>query len=444
MSIFKAYDIRGIYNKGLTDLVARRIGYFFSRVIPSKNVVVGHDMRDSSKSLKRNLIEGLTLSGVNVTEIGLISTPMINFAVANYGFDAGITITASHNPAQYNGFKVCRKNAVPVGYETGLAELEKLVNDDTNLVKPDAKTRSIERMEIMSDYIEHVMKFSENISREFHIAIDTGNGMAGLTLPIILDRLKIRTERLFFELDGTFPNHEANPLKEENIADLKRTVIDSGADFGIAFDGDADRIMFVDETGKPVAADIVTAMLAEYFLSRYPGSGIVYDVRSSRIVKETVEQSGGIPMVSKVGHAYMKKVLRDEDGVFGGELSGHYYYRDNFYTDSGVITLLLVLNVLSERGGKFSEHIGRFLKYNRSGELNFKIEDKDAMIEKISRAFPEGKQSLLDGLTVEFDKWWFNLRKSNTEPLLRLNVETLTGEMMNEKLARLTGLLEEK
>ena len=434
--VFKAYDIRGIYGKDLTVDLAEKIGYFIPQVIQGKKIAVGHDMRDSSPVLKEHLIKGLLKAGCEVYDVGLISTPMINFVTAKYNLDGGIQITASHNPKEYNGFKVAGKNALPVGYDTGLNQVEKLCNEGTIEEKEDGK---VIKMDILDEYIDFVVSFLKT-DKKFKIAIDAANGMAGYTVPKIFKKIGMEYDGLYMELDGNFPNHEANPLKEENLKDIKDKVKNGNYDFGIAFDGDADRIMFIDEKGENIPADLITAMIGEWFVQQ-GYDGVVYDVRSTKMIKEAVERSGGHAYLCRVGHAYFKKMLREKDAFYGGELAGHFYFKENYYTDSGVIMLMKMMNFLSEKNAPLSELIKPYKKYFQSGEINSEVADKDAKIEEVAKIYNDGKQLRIDGLSVYYDDWWFNLRKSNTEPLLRLCLEANTKELMEEKVKELLKII---
>ncbi|MFC1668073.1 phosphomannomutase/phosphoglucomutase [Chlamydiota bacterium] len=431
--IFKAYDIRGLYPDEINETLTYKIGRAFAKFIGAgKTVVLGRDMRPSSEILFKLLVEGLTDGGLTVINIGLISTPMFNFATAYYGYDGGLIITASHNPKEYNGIKMCLKNAIPINYDTGIQEIEAFVDTDDITVKT-AQKGSCFSKDILDDYTAHVLTFKNHI-KNFKIVIDAGNGMAGATIPSVFKFIGCDIIPLYFELDGTFPNHDANPLKSENMIELQQTVLQHKADLGAAFDGDADRVMFVDNQGNLVSSDIITALIAEAFLKKNPHSTILYDLRSSRIVPETITSMDGIAHMCRVGHAFIKKQLRDEDGIFAGELSGHFYFRDNFYTDSGIIALLMVLNLLSSTDKTFSEYLKPLQKYYASGEINSFVTDKDEKLQQIEKKYNDGnKISHLDGLLVEYSDWWFNLRKSNTEPLLRLNVEANTLPNMEQK-----------
>ncbi len=436
MGIFKAYDIRGIYNEGLDVEIAGKIGYFLPQVMGGKKIAVGHDMRDSSNPLREALIEGMMAAGAHVFEVGLISTPMINFAVGRHGLDGGVQITASHNSKEYNGFKVAGKNALPIGYEMGLNRVEELV-ENGEMPRIEGGTR--EKLEIMEDYLVHVRSFLKT-EEKFHVAIDAANGMGGYTVPKILNGMNISFEGLYMELDGNFPNHEANPLKEENLKDLKEMVRSGDFNFGMAFDGDADRIMFIDEKGDNIPADIITAIIGKWMVE-HGHDGVLYDVRSSRMVKEAVDAAGENSYLCMVGHAYFKQLLREKDAFFGGELAGHFYFKENYYTDSGTIMMMKMLNFLSEKKKPLSELAAPFLKYHQSGEINSEVEDKDGKIEEVAKMYRDGEQFRIDGLTVIYEKWWFNLRKSNTEPLLRLTLEADTEELMKEKVEDLLKII---
>ena len=436
MGVFKAYDIRGIYaekpTEELTDDelntdLGEQIGLAAAAVIGGKTVVVGRDMRLAGPQMTAALIQGLTRGGMDVVDIGMVTTPMVTFAVAKFGHDGGIQATASHNPKEYVGFKLCRANAEPIAYDTGIDEIERRVREG-DLPEADTPGAVTER-DVLPDYLEHVTASAGEI-HGLKLVIDAGNGMAGYLVPPLFERIDAEVVPLFFELDGSFPNHEANPLKPENTQDLRRKVVEVGADLGIAFDGDADRVVFIDEKGAAVACDLVTALIAKEVLAREPGSRILYDLRSSWAVKEEIEACGGVPVITRVGHSFIKAKMREHDAAFGGELSGHYYFRENYYCDSGALTLLKILALLCREGRPFSELIAPLQRYFASGEINSEVEHKDAKIEELARAYASGKPSRLDGLSVEFADWWFNIRPSNTEPTLRLVVEAKSQERM--------------
>ncbi len=438
MSVFKAYDVRGIYGEEIDETLAEKIGASFVKLIGGGPIVVGHDMRDCAPSISEAFMKGAQSQGADVIFIGLASTPMTYYAIGSMGVNGGVQITASHNPSQYIGMKFCRAGCVPVGYDTGIVEMENACAQD--LPAPVDQPGSRKDVAIGTGYVDHVASFIKT-KIDLKCVIDAGNGMAGFELPPVLERLQIDADCLYFKLDGTFPNHEANPLKVENMLDVMAKVKENGADIGLAYDGDADRCAFVDENGEIVANDIMTAIVAKEMLNRHPGAHVVYDLRSSRVVAEEVEAAGGVPIKERVGHSFIKATMRAKDAVFGGELSGHYYFKDNFTSDSGVIAMLLVLEIMQRDGKKLSELAKPLLRYPATGEVNFHIEDKDGMIARLKEEFSDGKFSDLDGITVEYDHWWFNVRKSNTEPLLRLNVEADDDETMKVCKQRLMDIL---
>jgi phosphomannomutase len=441
MSIFKAYDIRGIYPKELDEKMAGRIGAAFARFLGAKKFAVGRDVRLSSESLAKALMGGITSEGGSVADIGISTTPMLNFAVGKYGFDGGIETTASHNPGEYNGFKLCREKAIPLSEDHGIGDIAKIVSGgaDKNAGKP-SKSGGIEKKDIVADYKKHLTGLLA-APKPLKIVVDTANGTVGTIFPKVFDELPGTVIPLFFEPDGRFPNHEPNPLKDENVKDLVAAVKKHKADLGVAFDGDGDRCMFIDEKGGRVSSDLATALFARHFLRKNKGSAVIYDLRSSRIVAEEIRKAGGVPVKERVGHAFMKATLRKHDGVFGGELSGHFYFRDHFFTDCGMMAFVTMLNVLSEEKAMLSELVRPLKKYSATGEINFTVQDKDAKIEQLSSKFADGKQDRLDGITVEYDNWWFNVRKSNTEPLLRLNLEADTAGLMEEARKKVVDVI---
>lgn len=430
MSIFKAYDIRGIYPEELNEEIAKTIGNCFAQIIDGKTILVSRDMRESSKSLMDALIDGILETGKDVIDIGLASTPMMNFAVGKFDYDAGVQVTASHNPKEYNGFKTVGKGTIPIGYETGLNAVEDKVKK--NEIRESENKGHREEKDVLSEYFDYVLKFKGEI-RPMKVVVDASNGMAGYTLPQILEELPGEFIKLFFKMDGSFPNHESNPLVEENLATLRKMVVREKADFGVIFDGDADRSCFVDEEGNIIRPDLITGIIAEEVLRGRKGEKILIDVRTSWAVKERIEELGCIPIKVKVGHAYARRKLREVNAILGGELAGHYYFRENFYCDSGVITFLYVLRTLSRKKKPISELVKPLMKYPGTGEMNFKTDKKDEIIEKMKDIYSDGNISLLDGLTVEYDNWWFNLRKSNTEPYLRLNIEAKNEKVFEKK-----------
>ena len=443
-SIFKSYDVRGIVDTQITADVAYRIGRAFVQVLGRKNICIGRDMRPSGTELLEALARGATEAGADVTRIGLISTDALYFAVGHYGFDGGVMITASHNPAQYNGFKFCREEAQAISLDTGLGDIRDLALSAE--FKPAAKTGTISDKAILDDFGKWCVSFIRDPKkiRPYTIAIDAGNGMAGETVPYVFKYLpQVTVVPLFFDLDGTFPNHPASPIEDENKLDLRKAVLDNHCDLGVAFDGDADRMFLVDEEGGFPDGSIVTAAVGVATLKTYPGSKILYNLICSRSVPEAVIKAGGTPVRSQVGHSLIKPEMRSEDIPFGGEHSGHFYFRKNWFADSGMIALMQCLDLFSETDEKITTAIAPFNQRFRSGEINTTVSDADAKIAAIKAHFSDAKIDELDGVTVEYSDWWLNVRKSNTEPLLRLNVEGDTRAAMeqhrDEALALIKG-----
>jgi len=449
-AIFKAYDIRGIYGEQLNEEDAWKIGFAAARFLPAlvhgfergqanaRTICVGRDMRSHSVPLANALVEGITSAGIDVIDVGMNDTPFIYFAVNYLGACGGVQVTASHNPAKYNGFKVSGPGAKPVGEDTGLKDIKHIA---LSLLHTKGKsTGSVERRDLTSEYKKHVLKFLQPNLRKLKIAIDASNGMAGKMVPAVFSGLGLEIIELNFTHDGTF-KHDPNPLHEENLAELKDTVVRQKCHFGVCFDGDADRLMMVDETGRTIGCDLMTALMAGYFLKKEPKSTIVYDLRSSRAVAEEIIKYGGTPRRERVGHAFMKKALRDSHGIFGGELSGHFYYRDNYCADSGLITFVHILNIISQTNLKLSALINPLRRYFPSGEINFQVDDKKAKMDELAKRYRDGQVDSLDGVTVSYKDWWFNCRPSNTEPLLRLTVEAKTGELLKEKLKEIESVL---
>jgi len=449
-AIFKAYDIRGVYPDQLDEEDAWKIGYAAAQFLRSmlsgyergqansQSLCVGRDMRTHSKALAGALIEGMNSCGANVIDIGMIDTPQMYFAVNHFGTCGGVQVTASHNPAKYNGFKISGLKARPVGVNTGLKDIEHIA---TALIHTKGRaTGKAAEFDLTKEYKNHVLKFLHPKVKPLKIAVDASNGMAGKMVPAIFGDLPIKIIPLNFEHTGKF-KHEPNPLIEKNLKQVKTAVKKNKCDFGICFDGDADRLMMVDEKGKNISCDLLTALMASYFLKDNPNSTIVYDLRSSWVVVEEILKNGGTPRRERVGHAFMKKALRDSHAVFGGELSGHFYYRDNYYADSGMITLVHVLNIISGTDATISELIKPLRRYHSSGEINFKVEDKQAKMDEIAKRYNDGQIDNFDGVTVQYKNWWLNCRPSNTEPLLRLNVEAKSKELLEEKLSEIEAML---
>ena len=452
-SIFRSYDIRGLYptevNKETAYLIGKAYIYWLNskfKILNSK-ILVSRDMRDSSPELSKELIRGLIESGADVIDIGLSTTPMHYFGINFLNADGGIMVTASHNPAEYNGFKVSLAKAVPVGKDSGLEEIKKFALDKKETIAN--RIGIVAQKDILNDYVEFLTK-NRKINKNLKLVVDAGNGMAGYILPKIFEKLGIKNyEPLYFDLDGNFPNHEANPLKEETLAELKKKVLENKADLGIAFDGDGDRVGFLTHKGEFIRGDYITALIANAYLKQKPKSKIIYDIRCSHSVKESIEENGGTPIRGRVGHAYMKECLRKDNILFGGELSMHYYFQEFFNCDSGALAMIKILELLSESGKNLEELARPLEKYYQSGELNFFVQDgsaaggevKEQIIKKIANYFSDGKIDYLDGLTVEYPEWWFNLRASGTEPLLRLNIEANTKELLEKKQKLLTEII---
>jgi len=443
--IFKAYDIRGTYPDQVNEGIAFRVGYHFRDLLDAEDlargplVVVSRDMRSHSVPLARALKDGLRARGVAVIDIGVADTPQNYFATGFLGASGGIQVTASHNPAVYNGLKMSRRDAIPVSYETGIAELEKLVLASTVAagLPPQAGE---EKRSVFAEYTEHVLAEVTLSEPRLKLAADAANGMSTIYLPI-LERLNVELVPLYFELDGSFPNHEANPLKQENLVDVERAVVEHGCDLGVAFDGDADRAILIDEKGRSISADKITGLLAPRFLRREPGAAIIYDLRSSWATKEAIEEAGGVPVRERVGHSFMKATMRKHGSPFGGELAGHFYFRRNYTADSSLMTVIEVLNELRESRRPLSELVAPLSRYHATGEINFHVDDKEGMIRRLAEDFADGEVDDLDGVTVQFDDWWFNVRPSNTEPLLRLVLEARSRGLMEAKKKLLLGYL---
>ena len=440
-SIFKAYDVRGVVPTDLDEGVARRIGSAFAEWAGAPRMAVGYDCRPSSPVLAAALHEGITAQGTGVLDLGLASTDLLYFASGSLDVP-GVMLTASHNPPQWNGLKFCLAGARAVGEDTGLADIRALAERDERL--PAALRGSVERRDMLEAYVEHVLAFVDpsNVA-PLEVVADTANGMGGLIVPPVMRRLPVTLVHLFPELDGTFPNHPADPIQPENQRDLMRTVLERRADIGLAFDGDADRVFLVDDRAEGVSGSEVTALVAQAMLKRYPGAAIVHNLICSWAVPEVIRENGGTPVRTRVGHSFIKQVMAESGAVFGGEHSGHYYFRDNYRADSGLIAAVVVLEQLSLAGLPLSTLLEPFRRYRASGEINSRVEDKREAIDKIAAAFPDGRQDRTDGLTVEFDRdWWFNVRPSNTEPLLRLNVEARTEELLKEKTRAVLDLIQ--
>ena len=438
--IFKSYDIRGTVPEQLNPEVARLIGRAFVSEIKGEAVAVGRDMRVHSDALAEGLIAGLMESGCRVTDLGRVSTDALYFAVGHLGTDGGIMITASHNPPEYNGFKMCRSQAEPLSGADGIDRIKLAIGMDDYQLDRGTGTRS--PLNILPAFIDHVLSFIDpKRLKPFKVVVDAGNGMAGAVLPEVFRRLPGELIPMYFELDGTFPNHPANPIEQANIADLQKRVVAEKADLGVAFDGDADRMFLIDETGKPLGGDIVTLLVAKNLLAKNPGATILYNLICSKAVPEMIERQGGRPVRTPVGHALIKPLMKREGAIFGGEHSGHFYFQKNWYADSGLIAMLMAMEVLAEADQPLSTLVASVDPYYRSGELNTKVKNIDKTLEKIIQAFPDALPDRTDGITTSYDDWWFNVRPSNTEPLLRLNVEANSADLLEEKTAELLAVI---
>ncbi|MBV8688750.1 MAG: phosphomannomutase/phosphoglucomutase [Candidatus Eremiobacteraeota bacterium] len=431
-SIFKSYDVRGVYPSELNDDVAYDIGRAFVGLLGAKTFVVGRDMRPSGERLFSAFARGATRAGANVVSVGLTSTDGLYFAVGKYGYDGGVMITASHNPAQYNGMKFTREEAMALSLDTGLSSMrDHILAGD---LPADAATPGkLTQRDILDDFAEHCLSFIDRSKvKPFRIAIDAGNGMAGETVPHVFKRLPCEVIPLYFELDGSFPNHPASPIEPENMRDLQAAVLKYHCDLGVAFDGDADRMFIVDEKADLIGGDMVTAIVALNTLKHHPGATILYNLICSRSVPEAIERAGGKPLRSKVGHSLIKKTMRENDVIFGGEHSGHFYFKDNWFADSGMIALMECLELFSEQNKKVSEVIAPIDTRFRSGEINSEVKDIPAKLKEIEEHYKDAQIDHLDGVTIQYPHWWMNVRPSNTEPLLRLNVEGDTKELMEK------------
>jgi phosphomannomutase len=443
-SVFKAYDVRGLYPSELDEEGAYRIGRAYVEHFEPKALAVGRDMRLSSPTMAAAVVDGAADAGADVVDIGLVGTEMLYHAVTSLGLEGGICVTASHNPSEYTGMKVVRRGALPVGGDSGLAEIRKLALAD--LGPPAAVRGTVREEDVWPSFVEKVLSFVDPAAiRPLRVVVDAANGMAGAMLPPVLERLpQLDVVRCHFEPDGRFPNHEPNPLLPENREFIVAKTREEQADLGVAYDGDADRCFFVDDTGEFVPGDFVTALLAEVILEREPGGTVIYDVRASRAVPETIERAGGTALVNRVGHAFIKHRMRKEDAVFAGEVSAHYYFRDFSQADSGVVPFLLMLELLSRRGERLSSILEPYRsRFFLTGEINTPVADVPLKLQELKERYAAegGRISHLDGLSVDFDDWHFNVRPSNTEPLLRLNLEALSPQLMEEKRDEVLALI---
>jgi phosphomannomutase len=445
-SIFKAYDIRGVYPDQLDESVARDIGRAFVNHlgISGSRVVVARDMRLSGETLEKAFIEGVTEAGADVLDLGLVSTDALYFAVGHLEEPGGAMITASHNPKEYNGFKLCREDAIALSGEQGIGQIRDLIVSG-KLPEPAEYAGSVEESDIAEDYAKHCLTFIDTDDlRSLKIVVDAGNGMAGKMLPPIFEKLPFESLPMYFELDGSFPNHPPNPIEPENVKELQVTVVAESADFGVAFDGDADRCFVVDEKGVTISGDLLAALVAKNVLKKEPGATILYSAVCSKAFPELVEREGGRAIRTQAGHSIIKPQMRENDAAFGGEHSGHFYFRDNYFADSGIIAMLTVAELVARQDGPLSDLLAPIDPYVRSGEINSEVEDQEATLKKVEEHYAQRgdpKIDHLDGLTVDYGDWWFNLRPSNTEPLLRLNVEADDRERMERERDELLDLI---
>jgi phosphomannomutase len=442
VGIFKSYDIRGVWGREWDAGLAYRIGLKLPALLGATDILVGRDARQSSPEVFAALSRGILEAGCDVTDIGLATTPSVYFATAFYRYGGSVMITASHNPAEYNGLKISRAQAVPVGYGSGLEELERL--SAAAAAPPGAARRgSLKTLDIRGDYLRHLSAYKEGI-RGVKAVVDCSDGMASLYIHELARGLEPEPVTMYDTPDGRFPHHPPNPLVEANLADLKERTLREKADLGICFDGDADRVMFVDEAGRFISPDLIIGLLGLAFFRHrredHRGEVVSYDVRSSRGVVEYLAELGAEPVMCPVGHSFAKRLLRERDGIFGGELAGHYYFREHFYCDSALMAALLVLCVLTHGGRPMSELIAGIRRYHSSGEINFRVADKDRIIARVRERYRDGRLNELDGIRVDYPSWWFNLRKSNTEPLLRLVVEARSGPELEERREELKTL----
>ncbi|MCX6544708.1 MAG: phosphomannomutase/phosphoglucomutase [Acidobacteria bacterium] len=446
LEVFKAYDIRGIYPTEIDEAVARDVGRAFVAYLGARRIAVGRDMRLSSPAIAAAFIDGARAQGADVVDYGMIATDMLYFAVARDRYDGGVVITASHNPKQYTGIKLVRAEAFPLSGDAGIGQIRDMIDGSAIPAPSGPRGTLTDNSALLDDYTAHVLKFIDPAAiKPFNVVLDAGSGMGGLVAPKLFDHLPCRTTRLCFEIDGTFPNHEANPLIEDNRRDIVSRVVAERADIGIAWDGDADRCFFIDRDGEFVPGDFVTALLAEAFLLKEPGATIIYDVRASYAVKDTVARHHGKALMNRVGHAFFKKRMREENGIFGGEVTGHYYFRDNFYADNGFIPALLILELMSKKGQALHELLAPLrAKYFISGEINTRAKSMQSVQEKLdglAARYAGGHIYRMDGISMEAPDWHFNVRASNTEPLLRLNLEATTQAMMESKRDELLAFI---
>lgn len=438
--IFKAYDVRGIYPSEIDDETLYRIGRALVLHFGVKKIAVGRDVRSSSPALWNSFTTGVMDQGADVIDLGVITTPMVHFAAGRLEVDIAVSITASHNPPEYNGIKIDLKDAIPVGETTGLSDIKNLVI--ANVFPEPEQKGELTTEDIKPAYYSFFASFAKLGDQKFTLAVDTANAMGVVELPI-LEQFKenLTLHHLYNDLTHPFECHEANPLKTETLAELQTKVKEVHADLGISYDGDADRIGFVDETGAIIPMDLITGLVGKIILEKNPGATILYDLRSSRAVREVIEEAGGRAVECRVGHAFIKREMREENALFAGEFSGHYYFVENSYAEASTLVALFLLNLMAETGKPISALVANLRRYSHSGEINSEVEDKEAVLAKLKESYADGRQSELDGLKVDFPEWWFNVRPSNTEPLLRLNLEASTPDLMEEKRDEILGII---
>ena len=444
-SIFKAYDIRGLYPGEINEEVARQIGRGFVAYLNAKQIGVSRDMRVSSPAVAAAFIEGARQQGADVIDYGMLGTDQLYYAVVNDNLEGGAQITASHNPGANNGIKMVRAEALPLSGDAGIGDIRDMIVND-RLPAPAARPGGVSTRDLLSGYVDKVMSFIDpSVIKPFNVVLDAGSGMAGLVAPKLFERLPCKTTRLCFEIDGTFPNHEANPLIEENRQDITAEVVRQKADIGIAWDGDADRCFFIDGAGEFISGDFVTALLAEAFLLKNPGATIIYDLRASHAVKDVAARYGGRALMNRVGHAFIKQRMRQEDGIFAGEVTGHYYFRDFYYADNGFIPAMLILELMSKKNMSLRDLLQPYREqYFISGEINTKLKSMDEVpgrLAAIESRYQDAQIAKMDGVSVDYPEWHFNVRASNTEPLLRLNLEAKTTALMEQKRDEVLGII---
>lgn len=445
-TIFKSYEISGEYPEQINEYTSEKIGMAIVQFLKGvnenvRNIIVARDIRLSSNSLAKSLMKGIMKSGVNAIDIGEVSTDAAYFAVGYYNYDAGIIVTASHKPTDYNGFLLCHEKAIPISFDTGLARISELARQ-TGICASKQFGKIIEK-DILDDYRRHTLSFAGNI-RPLKVVIDAGNGVAGKMISVVFKDLPCKIVPLFFKPDGTFPNHEPNPMESKNLRDLQKQVRVTRSHFGVAFDGDANRCVFIDENGQEIRGDIIAAIIAKELLQKEKGATILYDLKSSRVLPEEIRKAEGIPCREKAVHSQIKVTMREKNALFGSDLSGHYCFKKHYFADSGIIAIIEVLNILSRRNVPMSNLIAPLKRYCSTGEINFNVSNKDKKIEQITRRFKNGKIDYLDGVTVEYKDWWFNVRKSHTKPLLRLNLEGKTSAIMEQKKKQIIDIIEEE